>query len=175
MLKYFDYSVTFAEFPDEISLCVNISNCPNKCEKCSESWLAQDIGMVLDEDSILELIEKNPGITLFGFMGGDNDPEGRVRLSKFIKNKFGIKTGVYSGSNSIYLSGIETFDYYKYGKWIYPFDENGALISNRQCGPICYIGTNQKMFEIIDGKMIDITYRFQKDKISNLKNFVKED
>ena len=137
--------------------------------------MAQDIGMVLDEDSILELIEKNPGITLFGFMGGDNDPEERVRLSKFIKNKFGIKTGVYSGANSIYLSGIEIFDYYKYGKWIYPFDENGILISNRQCGPICYVGIIQIMFEIIDGKMIDITYRFQKDKISNLKNFVKED
>ena len=50
MLKYFDYSVTFAEFPDEVSLCVNLSNCPNKCEKCSESWLAQDIGTVLNKD-----------------------------------------------------------------------------------------------------------------------------
>ena len=159
MLKYFDYSVTFAEFPDEVSLCVNLSNCPNKCEKCSESWLAQDIGIVLNEDSISELIEKNPGITLFGFMGGDNDPEERVVLSKFIKNNF----------------GIETFDYYKYGKWIYPFDENGSLICDKQCGPICYVGTNQKMFEIRNGKMTDITYRFQKDKISNLKNFVKED
>lgn len=175
MLKYFDYSVTFAEFPDEISLCVNLSNCPNGCEKCSEPWLADDIGRELDEDAISKLIEENPGITMFGFMGGDNDPKERVKLSKFIKNNFGIKTGVYSGANYICLNGIETFDYYKYGKWIYPFDDSGAVISNKQCGPICYVGTNQKMFEIKNGKMTDITYRFQRDKISNLKNFVKED
>ena len=105
MLKYFDYSVTFAEFPDEVSLCVNLSNCPNKCEKCSESWLAQDIGTVLNKDSISELIEKNPGITLFGFMGGDNDPEERVVLSKFIKKKFWIKKGGYSGAKSNFLKG----------------------------------------------------------------------
>lgn len=175
MLKYFDYSVTFAEFPDEIALCVNVSNCPNKCEKCSESWLSQDIGFDLNYKSVSDLIKKNPGITLFGFMGGDNDPIERVNLSKFIKNNFGIRTGVYSGANSIYLDGIETFDYYKFGSWIYPFDKNGDLICYKQCGPICYVGTNQKMFKIKDGKMEDITYRFQKDKISNLKNFVKED
>ena len=175
MLKYFDYSVTFSEFPDEISLCVNISNCPNKCEKCSESWLSQDVGFILNDESISDLIKKNPGITLFGFMGGDNDPIERARLSVFIKEKFKIKTGVYSGSDSIYLPGIETFDYYKYGRWIYPFDKSENLISDKQCGPICYTGTNQKMFEIKNGKMIDITYKFHKNKISNLKNFVVEE
>ena len=28
MLKYVDTLVTFSEIPDEISLCINVSNCP---------------------------------------------------------------------------------------------------------------------------------------------------
>ena len=34
MLKYLNCQVTFAEVPDEISLCINITNCPNRCPGC---------------------------------------------------------------------------------------------------------------------------------------------
>ena len=44
MLKYVDTKVTFAEVPNEISLCINISNCPCKCHNCHSSYLAEDIG-----------------------------------------------------------------------------------------------------------------------------------
>lgn len=32
MVKYTDIQVTFREIPDEITLCINISGCPNHCE-----------------------------------------------------------------------------------------------------------------------------------------------
>ena len=34
MLKYSNYEITFAEVPDEISLCINLTNCPHKCIGC---------------------------------------------------------------------------------------------------------------------------------------------
>ena len=52
MLKYVDTKVTFAEVPDEISLCINISNCPNHCEGCHSPYLAEDIGTELTKDEI---------------------------------------------------------------------------------------------------------------------------
>ena len=36
--------VTFSEFPNEISLCINISQCVCNCSGCHSSYLAEDIG-----------------------------------------------------------------------------------------------------------------------------------
>ena len=44
MLKYVNTAITFAEFPDEISLLINISNCPCHCKGCHSAYLAEDIG-----------------------------------------------------------------------------------------------------------------------------------
>ena len=44
MLKYVDAKVVFAEVPDEVTLAINISNCPCQCKGCHSSYLAQDIG-----------------------------------------------------------------------------------------------------------------------------------
>ena len=76
MLKYVNSEVTFSEVPDEITLCINISNCPCHCKGCHSAYLAEDVGkplvgMVLRED----LINKNKGITCVAFMGGDSNPE----------------------------------------------------------------------------------------------------
>ena len=69
MLKYVETLVTFSEFPDEISLCINISNCPNACVNCHSSYLKEDIGTILDYKELDKLIQKNHGITCIGFMG----------------------------------------------------------------------------------------------------------
>ena len=47
MLKYTTCEVTFAEVPDEINLCINISNCPNNCKGCHSPWLKEDNGTPL--------------------------------------------------------------------------------------------------------------------------------
>ena len=36
MLKEYSNEIVFAEFPDEICLAINISNCPGSCSNCSE-------------------------------------------------------------------------------------------------------------------------------------------
>ena len=47
MLKYLTYDIVFQEFPDEVTLAVNLSLCPNKCPGCHSSILMGDIGELL--------------------------------------------------------------------------------------------------------------------------------
>ena len=44
MIKYTDTEVVFREFPDEITLAINISNCPIHCKGCHSPELWDDIG-----------------------------------------------------------------------------------------------------------------------------------
>ena len=85
MLKYVDTLVSFSEVPDEISLCINISNCPHNCPGCHSSYLAQDIGEELTLDKLSELIFNNKGISCVCFMGGDADPTYINRLAFSVK------------------------------------------------------------------------------------------
>ena len=84
MLKYVETAVTFSEIPDEITLCINISNCPCHCINCHSSYLAEDIGENLTLDTIYKLIDSNEGITCICFMGGDSNPSEIVALAQFI-------------------------------------------------------------------------------------------
>ena len=102
MVKYVDTLVTFAEFPNEISLCINISGCPNHCPGCHSSYLAQDIGEVLNKESLFRLIEENKGISCVGLMGGDQAPNTINWLAKCIKEQYPkLKVGWYSGRNTL--------------------------------------------------------------------------
>ena len=57
MLKYYGCAVVTAEFPDEITLAINISGCIGHCEGCSSPWLLKDIGTELTFDEITSLID----------------------------------------------------------------------------------------------------------------------
>ena len=57
MLKYVDTKVVFQEVPDEITLAINISNCPCHCINCHSSYLAEDIGEPLDLQHLTNLIK----------------------------------------------------------------------------------------------------------------------
>ena len=146
MLKYVDTKVTFAEVPNEISLCINISNCPCACKGCHSSYLAENIGNELNSNSIKELINNNKGITCICFMGGDSNPSEVDALAQFIKIYFPIKTAWYSGrqelSNDI---NLDNFDFIKLGPYI------------EELGPLNSKTTNQKFYKIKEGKLIDIT------------------
>lgn len=133
-IKYHNTAVGFKEFPNEITLLINITNCPCHCPGCHSQYLAEDIGEILDEKSIDNLIKKNDGITCVGFMGGDADPKEIERLANYVKSK-GLKIGWYSGRDYKYNNiNYNTFDYYKIGSWK---QELGGLDSKT---------TNQKMF-----------------------------
>lgn len=151
MLKYVETLVTFSEFPDEISLCINISQCPFHCVGCHSPHLAMDIGEPLTEGVLLELINKNKGITCVGFMGGN--PEEVNKLAALIKPI--IKVGWYSGADHLSEKiDLSNFDYIKLG----PYKE--------EFGPLTSRTTNQIMLEIDNscGRPItkDITSKFWK-------------
>ena len=55
MLKYYNYDIVFQEVPDEVTLAVNLSNCPNHCPGCHSPHLCKDIGNRLDEETISNL------------------------------------------------------------------------------------------------------------------------
>lgn len=150
MLKYIqeDTSVTFAEIPDEICLCINISNCPHRCPGCHSKYLWDDVGYELNENVLISLINKNSGITCVVFMGGDSDKESLKKLGAFVKSKH-LKSGWYSGEFSLSIDSYrEFFDYIKVGPYI------------KELGPLNVRTTNQRMYTLSSGDITDITHRF---------------
>ena len=152
MLKYVDTKVTFEEVPNEISLCINISNCPCACKGCHSSYLAGNIGNKLNSDSIKELINNNKGITCICFMGGDCNPSEVDALAQFIKIYFPIKIAWYSGRQELSKDiNLNNFDFIKLGPYI------------EELGPLNSKTTNQRFYKIEEDKLVDITNLFWKD------------
>lgn len=167
MIKYLgEPTITFAEFPDEISLCFSLTDCPCKCLKCSEPELCCDIGEELTEISIISFLEKNQGATLVGFLGGDNDHETIKKLCDVIHAK-GLKTGMYSGRDYIDCTLIDYLDYYKIGRWIVPQGKKEDWYK-QTCGPIKFPNSNQIMFKKIDKKLVNITEKFRQHQNNGL-------
>lgn len=192
MLKYVDTRVCFAEVPDEIALCINLSNCPCHCKGCHSSYLAEDIGEVLTYSKIERLLEENKGVTAICFMGGDNNPELVNHYAKLIKDSYieqvevahkvneaiaftkgvilnpgddvplikpipnSIKVAWYSGRQELSKDiDVTNFDFIKLG----PYQEEN--------GPLNNPNTNQRFFQVMNGELIDITYKFWKHETEN--------
>ena len=152
MLKYVNAMVTFSEVPDEISLCIEISNCPCKCVNCHSSYLAQDIGEPLDLQHLTNLIDGNKGITCVCIMGGDANPSEVDDIAQDIKEYYPkLKVAWYSGKQELSKDiNLEFFDFIKLGPYI------------EELGPLNSKTTNQRFYKIEENKLIDITYKFQK-------------
>ena len=149
MIKFVNYDIVFREIPNLVSLALNISNCQNNCKGCHSKYLQQDIGTILTEEIIDELLEINKGINCIIFMGEGNDREELLKIANYIKNK-NIYVAIYSGSNKVPLSYFKIFDYIKIGPYI------------KEKGPLDNINTNQKLYKIENRKVLDITYMFHK-------------
>lgn len=152
MIKYTDSMVVFREFPDEITLAINLSLCPNRCEGCHSPYLREDVGEELTKEVLSELVSKNEGITCVGFMGGDNDIATLVSLMRHVKETTGLNCGWYSGrdemNQEVVKSGV--CDYIKIGH----YDESR--------GPIDNPNTNQRLYFLTDigTGYVDITEQF---------------
>lgn len=85
-MKYVNTEVVFREVPNEITLAINISNCPFHCIHCHSKYLWDDIGEVVTNDVLKELITKNEGISCVCFMGGEI--EDVIDCVKFINSEF---------------------------------------------------------------------------------------
>lgn len=157
MLKYLETQVTFSEIPDEVTLCINVTGCPNKCVNCHSPHLTKDIGEPLDSQHLIDLIDKNKGITCVCIMGGDRSPRDVSNTAQTIKKSCpNLKVGWYSGNDTLSKDiDLYFFDYVKIG----PYIEN--------LGPLNSKTTNQKMYQVIHtsigkDKLIDITHKFWK-------------
>ena len=158
MLKYVDTRVVFAEIPDEITLAINISNCPCHCKGCHSSYLVEDIGEYLKMSTLLHLCDRNEGITCVSFMGGDSEPEDINFLASVIKKmKPELKAAWYSGRQELAKEiDLKNFDYIKLGPYIEEF------------GPLNKETTNQRFYKVhkkvvsgIEGyELEDETYKF---------------
>ena len=153
MLKYVDTAVTFAEVPNEISLCINISNCPCNCKGCHSPYLAKDIGEPLNLNNLTKLIKDNKGITCIAFMGGDINPTIVDAYASIIKYRYpNLKVAWYSGRQELSKDiDLAYFDYIKLGPYI---ESLGGLDSPT---------TNQKFFKVVDKELVDYTYKFWKN------------
>ena len=154
MLKYVNTGIVFQEIPDEVTLAINISNCPCRCPGCHSYYLWEDIGIPLDTDAIDAFVEKfGTDITCISFMGGDADPKSVNQLALYIHEQHPeFKVAWYSGKTVI-SSAINKldFDYIKIGPFI------------KHLGPLKNPKTNQRLYRIKEnGEMEDITFRFWK-------------
>ena len=152
MLKYVNTGIVFQEIPDEVTLAINISNCPCHCPGCHSHYLWEDIGLPLDIHAIDDFICRyGNDITCLSFMGGDADPVGVNQLAQYIHEEYPqFKVAWYSGRLRIAPTVNKAdFDYIKIGPYI---QHLGALKSPT---------TNQRLYRKLDnGEFEDITYRF---------------
>ena len=139
MLKCCSYDIVCQEIPNEISLAVNISGCPNRCPGCHSPWLWENEGKEMTTELLSDIIGKySAAITCFCFMGGDADPSEIQRLSLWIKEEYPhLKTAWYSGRESVPEDfDLKCLDYIKLGPYI---EALGGLKS-----PV----TNQALYQV---------------------------
>lgn len=162
MLKYVDAKVVFAEVPDEVTLAINISNCPWHCKGCHSPYLQDNIGIVLfsyvshDMKALNYLINNNKGITCVAFMGGDANTKEIDLCAAYVKLNTDLKVAWYSGRQELSRDiNLGNFDYIKLG----PYRE--------EFGPLNSKTTNQRMYKVAEKNgsygLVDITNKFWKE------------
>ncbi len=149
-MRYADWDIVFQEVPDEVTLALNISGCPHRCEGCHSPHLREEVGEVLTEEVLDGLLNRYPSVTCVGLMGGDGDLEGVCRMARYIRKR-GRKVAWYTGMQALPQGwDIGLFDYIKVGPYVQAL---GGLRSPH---------TNQRFYRIADGRMYDETWRFQR-------------
>ena len=152
-LKYLGYSIVFQEVPNEVTLAINISGCPHRCEGCHSKYLWEYEGSFILDD-LVSLIDKYKGlVTCVCFMGGDQNQAELMQLAHIV-DSYGLNVALYSGlpSKLSLCDTAQCFDYIKVGA----YDSSlGGLASKT---------TNQRMYKQINKPSDiweDITHLFQ--------------
>jgi len=129
-------------------LAVNITNCPHRCVGCHSPHLHKDIGNILDNNTLDNLIDKyGKHITCVCFMGGDRQPKAVEALAKHLRERTKLKVAWYSGNDMLPVNA-KLFDYVKVGGY------------QEKLGGLRSLTTNQRLYQNVNGKTVDITGRF---------------
>lgn len=154
MLRLASYDIVFQEIPGEVTLALNLSGCPNRCPGCHSPHLQGNAGEALDEGLLSGLLDGYASaVTCVCFMGGDGDPAEVGRLSLYIKERTDgrLKTGWYSGRPTLPPGfPAASLDYLKLGPYV---ESMGGLDSP---------ATNQRLYRVCDGALVDITAKMRK-------------
>ncbi len=136
-MKVASYDIVFQEIPNEVTLALNISQCPCHCPKCHSPHLSEDIGETLTEDLLFGLLERyGAGITCICIMGGDAFPK-EVNYWLWRIRTLGKKAAWYSGKDKKADEvEIRNVDFLKIGSYK---EELGALKQPT---------TNQRLYRI---------------------------
>ena len=154
MLRYHSYNIVFQEVPGELTLAINISNCPNGCKGCHSPHLQENSGEELSENALcMMLTTYKSAITCVCFMGGDAEPDNVEKLALYVQKitEGTVKTAWYSGKSSFPKNcSTDSFNYIKLGSYI---PEMGGL--NQPT-------TNQRFYRVQNGLLVDETKQFWK-------------
>lgn len=149
-MKYYNFDIVFQEIPDEVTLAINLTNCPNRCVNCHSPYLRKDIGEELTTAVVDRLLAKyGTSVSCFCFMGGDGCREELSAMAQYLRTHSNVKIGWYSGQDQL-PQHSEYFDYVKLGPYV---PEKGSLKSPT---------TNQRLYHNRQGRWEDITERFWK-------------
>lgn len=142
MLKYSYPQEVFQEIPGEISLALSISGCPLACKNChsKETW-NKDFGKELNINEIDLLLKRFKHISCVLFYGGEWEINKLIEIIDYIKEKYNLLIGLYSGNELSFFSNefLKKIDFLKTGMYI---EGKGNLTS---------IYTNQKFFILKKG------------------------
>ena len=142
-LKYLGYSIALQEVPNEISLVINVSGCPHKCEGCHSQYLWEYEGNYISDDFNNILNFYDGMITCVCFMGGEQNVDELESHLKYVK-EYGLKTCLYSGCDSIEETAtlLPYLDWIKVGR----YEESLRTDDNIQYG-IKLATSNQKIYK----------------------------
>lgn len=152
MLHYIEACLSYNEVPGEVSLCIYISGCMNRCKDCHYPELQKsNYGDPLYKyiESLIQLYLKQ--ISCVCFLGeGKNTIYEKSEFIQFceITRSYGLKSCLYSGRDTEIELWMQNFDYIKIGSFI---SDKGALYEPT---------TNQRMYKKTGNIYEDITFRF---------------
>lgn len=147
-MRLASYDIVFSEIPGEVTLALNLSECPCHCEGCHSTHLWDSTGEVLDETLMEGLLSQyGNSVSCVCLMGGDREPAEAARMGQIIK-KHGLKSAWYSGREQ--MPPLDAFDYVKLGAYT---PSRGGLDTP---------GTNQRMLKIVGDATEDITHLMRK-------------
>lgn len=150
MLRFSSYDVVFQEIPDETTLAINLTGCPNKCKGCHSPHLQSNGGEPLSQEVLNGLLGRYGSlVTCVCFMGGDNDPLEVERLAAYVHAQSDLKVGWYSGKPELPPElSLRAFQYVKVGAY------------TEQLGPLNARTTNQRLFKVDGEQLTNLTAFF---------------
>ena len=142
-LKYLGYGITLQEVPNEVSLVINVSGCPHKCEGCHSQYLWDYDGYFIKDDLVSMVQEYNGMISCVCFMGGEQNLYELLDHLVYIKS-LGLKTCLYTGCSFIddLEPLLEYLDWVKIGSY-----KEKLTVDDNMCYGVKLATSNQKLLK----------------------------